>query len=739
MTTATKDKTAGVTKHPHVQVLTDRCAGCQECSIRCPSGALVLDTKRWVVLANDDLCVGCRQCERTCPFSAITVEGPVLVTPRSDPEPTHLTSLVGDASEIRTGYLSWAEALVEADRCLSCPDPTCVRGCPAHNDIPGFIAAIRHQDLDRAHEILQRTTVLPDVCSRVCNQSAQCEGACTWSLAGDVPVAIGRLERFVADEVVVPSPIVTNPQIALSVGIVGSGPAAVGAAWTLVEGGAAVTVYEKDDAPGGLMRWGIPDFTLPDAVARRPWDELINAGVEVHCARTINPSDVEDLLEAHDGLILAHGASIPLLLSVPGSELDGVTDATSFLKSVKSALEPGGDLAEFRSGLGLNSPADTLDGASQRVLVLGAGNTAMDVARSARRAGLRALCVDWLDERFSLARPDELEEARGEGVEVRFLSTLIRLEGDNSRVTRATLSRTVQPEASEQPKVLEGETFTEDVDLVVMAMGYRSDPEFTAMVTGAPVSRKFVGVADLRWTASGILAQPASAFANHSPVGQLALGREQGIQAAAFPVRDRVWVVGDALVGPSTVVEAMVHGRRAGAALLHSMPARPGRARPRASMRVVICYEGLGETTARAAREIADGFMESGHDVRVFTIKQVGLDELVAADLVVIGSAVEGMLPITAGPAKKVMAWIEGLPRLGGKRVALFCTYAVAPKKTLATMRNALEAKGGLIVAHAAFGRGELNGSGGAFAPQAFGREISGRVAPRLAEEVAVK
>jgi ferredoxin len=236
MTLTAIDEASSAAAQPHVTVLTDRCAGCQECVIRCPSGALAMDADRWVAVADDALCVGCRQCERTCPFSAITVEGPLAVTARTDCEPQYPGKLNGDTSEVRPGFDSWDQALAEASRCLECPDPTCVRGCPAHNDIPSFIAAIHDGDLSRAHEVLRRTSVLPDICSRVCDQAAQCEGACTWSLAGGTPVAIGKLERFVADHAPVPPPAQAKPVgTGLSVAVVGSGPAGIGAAWELVE------------------------------------------------------------------------------------------------------------------------------------------------------------------------------------------------------------------------------------------------------------------------------------------------------------------------------------------------------------------------------------------------------------------------------------------------------------------------------------------------------------------------
>ncbi|MHB1929818.1 MAG: 4Fe-4S dicluster domain-containing protein, partial [Acidimicrobiales bacterium] len=242
--------TPTLTDAPHVTVLADRCAGCQECVVRCPTGALDLDAVTWTVTAHDAACVGCRQCERTCPFAAIVIDGPVLVEPRAALGVHHPQSLAHDNSETRRGLATWEEALTEASRCLDCPDPTCVRGCPAHNDIPGFIRAIGTGNLDEAHRVLRRTSVLPDVCSRVCDQALQCEGACTWSLGGAAPVAIGALERFVCDNAPVPPVEVTATTGAgMTVAVVGSGPAGIAAASELVGAGAAVTVYERGDEP----------------------------------------------------------------------------------------------------------------------------------------------------------------------------------------------------------------------------------------------------------------------------------------------------------------------------------------------------------------------------------------------------------------------------------------------------------------------------------------------------------
>ncbi|MHB1739350.1 MAG: FAD-dependent oxidoreductase [Actinomycetes bacterium] len=559
---------------PHVTVLVDRCAGCQECVVRCPTAALSMDTSAWVVLADDQACVGCRQCERTCPFSAIQVTGPVLAGSRVGTQIHHPVPLDGDTHEVRLGLDSPDAALAEAQRCLACPDPTCVRGCPAHNDIPGFIAAIADGDLDRAHRVLRTTTMLPDVCSRVCDQAVQCEGACSWSLAGARPVAIGLLERYVTDTAPVPGPQVPaaaagpDGSAGPDIGIIGSGPAGIAAAWELVEAGARVTVYERDDQPGGLLRWGIPDFTLPAAVASRPWEQLSDAGVELRCGTEISPGDLDDLRARHDGLVLAYGAVAPMRLPVSGADLPGVWDATSFLVAAHAALGAGRPLAALAAVPhgGQTRPA--------QVLVVGAGNTAMDVARSTRRLGAHAVCVDWMDPRFAPVRPDELAEAQEEGVDIRFQTTVSELtEADAGRIC-ATLRATRQDRADRLPHVVDGAPTELEADLVVMAMGYRVDPAMAAAAPGTPLRASAPDFPDRRWIASGLRPELTPSFARHLPVGRLALVREARLDAAAQARQPGVYLAGDGLVGPSTVVEAMAQGRRAAHHLLADLAGR---------------------------------------------------------------------------------------------------------------------------------------------------------------------
>ncbi|HEY8744214.1 MAG TPA: FAD-dependent oxidoreductase, partial [Chloroflexota bacterium] len=504
----------------HVAINSERCAGCQECVIRCPTEALHMVSGSWVAEADDSRCVGCRQCQRVCPYACITVHGPLAVDERAPERVLRPQPLRGDTSELRRGFQNLGEAIAEANRCLSCPDPTCMEGCPAHNDIPGFIAALRSGDLEQAHSTLRRTSVLPDICSRVCDQAAQCEGACSWALAGGEPVAIGRLERFITEQKRVPG--VTRQSEAgagLSVAIAGSGPAGVAAAWELLEAGASVTMFEKENEPGGVLRWGIPSFILPDPVAQRPMAALLNAGLDLRtgCAVGVDVS-LASLLERYDALILAHGAVQPLIPPVEGRNLPGVTNATEFLGRGKRALQAGTRLPEIAQ--------------DARVLVVGGGNTAMDVARTVLRLGGKAVAVEWMDRRFAKVRPDELEEALSEGVEIRFNTTVERLEGGEAGVHTAWLLPTRQDRVDRKPTVLNRPAEPFFVDLVVFALGYRVDASLAGLGVQLPLPRADDkdAVLDRRWLASGIMNGVKPAGASN------AVAREWGLATAGSPV-----------------------------------------------------------------------------------------------------------------------------------------------------------------------------------------------------------
>ena len=531
--------------------------------MRCPMGALSLDSTIWKAIADDAACVGCRQCVRTCPFSAIAVEGPLLILPRTAAHVHSDDHVLGKTEEVHQGYRTWDQALKEADRCLTCPDPTCVLGCPAHNDIPGFIEAIRLRDLKTAHEVLARTSMMPDICSRVCDQSSQCEGGCNLKLAGGQAVAIGLLERFITDQTPVPPP---SRQSAdgkdLKVAVVGAGPAGMSVAWTLLEHGADVTVFEKEEQGLGVLRWGIPSFSLPDHVAHRPIDALTASGAKVCYGTEIKPEDMDKLLSTYDALVLAHGAGIGISLPVPGRDLPGIIDATTFLTEAKTALREGRSLKEIHDGT--------------RILVAGAGNTAMDVARSARRLGAgEVTAVDWVDARFAKVRADELMQARREGVTIRFQTQVLELVGSD-RIEGAVFASTLQQSATELPKRTNAPLERIAVDMVIMAVGYRPDPALSASI-GAKLPLK-------PKTPPAIIPRRLMAAGLAAPAGRemlpLVLRRDQDRAEARKPQGQRVWAVGDALTGPQTVVTAMAEGRETAHAILAARPQRGVAAAP---------------------------------------------------------------------------------------------------------------------------------------------------------------
>ncbi len=529
-----------------VEILADRCAGCQECYVRCPTGAIGFDETNWIVTANNDLCVGCYQCERTCPFTAIFVHGDPATTPSHRHEIPHVAiPAVQPWEETRLGFSSLADAVAEASRCLECPDPTCVRGCPAHNNIPALMQAVVDGNLDLARSIFEDTTHLGSICSRVCNQAAQCEGACSWRLAGAEPVAIGLLERFVFDNSDIHTPAnVAGPSQA-SVAIVGSGPAAMAASWELIGSGASVTVFEADTDPGGLLNHGIPEFTLPVSKVTEQWETLQQLGVNLVLSHHVTRGELDELASSHDAVILAHGAGSPIRPPVEGIETGQVSDAMEFLAMTGKALLEMRDLPELEG---------------KRILVVGAGNTAMDVGRMAIRFGAKPICVEWVDERFGKVRSDELAEARAEGVEVRFLHTATRI--DHSTVT---LVRTKHEDPAKLPTIIAGTEEKIEADYVVLALGYRLTKEFEEFAPQSPLRADPKSFVDRTWLGSGMF-HPS----HNSGIGPLSWAREQTTTAARRPYAKNVFVVGDALIGPSTVVEAMAQGREAARTILRS-------------------------------------------------------------------------------------------------------------------------------------------------------------------------
>lgn len=533
-----------------VAVLENRCAGCQECLIRCPTNAISMDTDNWVVVVDQSLCVGCGQCERTCPFSAIVVNTPAKVEPHELPKITYPEILVGSTAEVRHTFNSLEEAKFEASRCLNCPDPTCVRGCPAHNNIPEFIAALLNDDLEGARKTIALTSCLPGANSRVCDWQSQCEGSCTWSLRGEEGVAVGRLEHFIYDEtkdftLQLPQtqiPSITKP---LSVAVLGSGPAGLGAAYELANAGVNVTVYEAASAPGGVLRWGIPSYVLPQDAWLPTVDLLENNGVSFIYNTRVENDSIESMLKDYGAVIVATGAMAPILPKLNSIDNPNVLNATEFLDEAKAQLSTG---------------RGSLDMVGRRVLVLGAGNTAMDVARTSLRLGASATCVDWVSEKFSKARHDEIEEARHEGVEVLFNTTVSELQLDGDFIKSAVLKSTEQRDPGKLPKILKNSDKKVLVDTVVLALGYKVDPSWGSLKTSIQNTRAD-NMPDRRWVASGI-------FSGNSKIATLALDRERIRVESATKIAPKIWAAGDFRTGPSTVVTAMAQGMSAARGVL---------------------------------------------------------------------------------------------------------------------------------------------------------------------------
>lgn len=664
-----------------VTVLTDRCAGCQECLVRCPVEAIDLDPERYVVVVDEARCVACGQCERVCPFDAILVEGeprvaPSAVLPELSPE-----EALGGLAEVRGGFATFEEVLREAERCLGCPDPTCVRGCPTHNDIPEFIAELRAGHLAGARAVLAAHSSLPEICSRVCDAAIQCEGSCSWRLAGSRPVAIHAIERYIADHAEPPRP--HGGRAEGRVLVVGAGPAGLAAADVLSAAGVVVHVVDAAEQPGGLMRYGIPRFTLPGAVVDGVVERLRSQGVTFELGHRMGPADVVAASERWDAVVVAVGASEPLPVRAAGIETVGTQNALEEIWSRQVAIEEG-------------APSHR-----ERVLVVGAGNTAMDVARLVRRRGGEAVCVDWMDRRFSLVRPDELHEAEAEGVQVRFGVTVASVERANGRV-HVRLVRTRQERATERPRLTDEVVEELEVDRIVAALGYRVDPSWSEAVGGVPERKEPGELPSRRWLASGLFRAPRL---RGMDVGILAWSRDRARRRAGAWRRRGVWAVGDVLVGPSTVVEAMAHGRRAAEEILSAA----GRtavlpSRRLAPPRVLVVFDSMGGHTRRAALGMAETLAHFSPRVRCVPADQVHTEDLVDCDLLVAAGWVDGAGVVAQRPSAQLRRLLAELPLNFRPPVGIVLTYAIDPGDALGEAAQLVADRGGHVAAMIALG-----------------------------------
>ena len=398
--------------------------------------------------------------------------------PRTDMPCQPAAERVKNFREVTLGYTP-DMARAEASRCLQCKKPLCRTGCPVEVRIPEFIDRILQDDLAEAYRILRSTNSLPAVCGRVCPQEKQCEGSCILGRKGE-PVAIGRLERYVADaalagacESLAPeSADCARPRPDLKVACLGSGPSSLTCAGYLAGQGIKVTVFEGLHEPGGVLVYGIPAFRLPKDVVRRELDKLRALDVDIRTnwvgGRTVTIDSL--FAEGYQAVFVGVGAGLPQFLNSPGENLIGVFSANEYLTRANL-----GRAYEF--------PAyDTPTYPGRRVTVFGAGNVAMDAARTAARLGAESVHIVYRRGRAEMpARLEEIEHALEEGVQLIELAAPLRfVAGDDKRLAGVELQRMElgEPDASgrRSPRPLPGDTFMQETDLAIVALGTRPNP-----------------------------------------------------------------------------------------------------------------------------------------------------------------------------------------------------------------------------------------------------------------------
>ena len=430
--------------------------------------------------------------------------------------------------EVALGYTA-ETAIDEAKRCLNCKNKPCIGGCPVKIHIPDFIAKVAAGEFEEAYQIIQKTSSLPAVCGRVCPQETQCESKCVRGIKGE-PVAIGRLERFVADWHNANScdlPLKAEPN-GHKVAVVGSGPAGLTCAGDLAKRGYDVTIFEALHLAGGVLVYGIPEFRLPKSIVEKEIDNLKALGVKVETNMVVGRVfSVDELMDEYgfESVFIGSGAGLPRFMNIPGENLKSVFSANEFLTRVNlmKAYKDDARTPVFHA---------------QRVVVVGGGNVAMDAARCAKRLGADVHIVYRRSETELPARAEEVEHAKEEGIVFQFLTNPTRvLEGENGMVAGIECIRMElgEPDASgrRRPVEVAGSEFTIDCDCVIMALGTSPNPL---------IKNTTKGLETQKW--GGIIAD------------------EHGQTSRAG-----VFAGGDAVTGAATVILAMGAGKTAAEAM----------------------------------------------------------------------------------------------------------------------------------------------------------------------------
>lgn len=430
--------------------------------------------------------------------------------------------------EVALGYTE-EQAIDEAKRCLGCKHKPCVSGCPVQIDIPAFIAEVAKGDFEAAYRIIVKSSSLPAVCGRVCPQEIQCESKCVRGIKGE-PVAIGRLERFVADrhnsqpDAVVEKPVPNGHKAA----VIGSGPSGLACAGDLAKKGYDVTVFEALHLAGGVLSYGIPEFRLPKSIVQKEIEGLEALGVKIETNTVVGKTvSVDELMkeEGFESVFIGSGAGLPRFMNIPGENLSGVYSANEFLTRINlmKAYKP-------------DSPTPVKVG--KKAVVVGGGNVAMDAARCARRLGADVTIVYRRTENELPARAEEVEHAKEEGISFRFLTNPAEITPTDDGWVKSVICQEMvlsEPDASGRAKAVPKEgAFTEiDADCVIIAIGTSPNPLIKSTTSGLDTQK---------W--GGIIADDAG------------LTSKEGVYAG-----------GDAVTGAATVILAMGAGKKAAAAM----------------------------------------------------------------------------------------------------------------------------------------------------------------------------
>ena len=445
--------------------------------------------------------------------------------PEQDPK-----ERIKNFKEVPYGYTPEL-AIKEASRCLQCKKPACVKGCPVNVKIPEFISLIVEGKFIEAAQKIKETNALPAICGRVCPQENQCESQCILGKKGE-PVAIGRLERFVADyerekgEIKLPE---LPPKTGKKIAIVGSGPAGLTCAGDLVKLGHDVTIFEALHEPGGVLIYGIPEFRLPKAIVKAEVEYLKKLGVKIEVDHVIGKIlTVDELLQEYDAVFVGSGAGLPQFLRIPGENLNGVYSANEFLTRanlMKAYLFP-----EY----------DTPIVKGKNVAVFGAGNVAMDAARTALRFGAENVYIVYRRSREEMpARKEEIHHAEEEGVQFKLLCNPVRFIGDeNGWLKKVELIKMQLGEPDEsgrrRPIPIEGSNFYLDIDTAIIAIGTTPNPLIPSTTPDIEVTKKGTVVAD---------------------------------EETGKTTKEGVFAGGDVVTGAATVILAMGAGKRAAKAI----------------------------------------------------------------------------------------------------------------------------------------------------------------------------